>query len=148
MIDDYQDIEKECKEIEKSSENQIQNIKNIFDKINAFHSSIKSLKNNIDSIPFLSNNPFVFLDSSLNNFTNLLDKNQQVIEKWVLKPLNNLMNNIKITFKDNLKRLNDIKIDLSEEKTKLNIKKMNFFIFILKMIKRIIKRKMNLKKMK
>ena len=116
MIDDYQDIEKECKEIEKSSENQIQNIKNIFDKINAFHSSIKSLKNNIDSIPFLSNNPFVFLDSSLNNFTNLLDKNQQVIEKWVLKPLNNLMNNIKITFKDNLKRLNEIKIDLSEEK--------------------------------
>ena len=129
MIDDYQDIEKECKEIEKSSEIQIKNIKNIFDKINAFHSCIKSLKNNINAIPILSNNPFVFLDSSLKNFTNLLDKNQLVIEKWILKPLNNLMNNIKFTFNDNLKRLNEIKIDLSGEKTKLNIKKNEFFNF-------------------
>ena len=130
MIDDYQDIEKECKEIEKSSENQIKSIKNIFDKINAFHSCIKSLTNNINAIPVLSNtNPFVFLDSSLKNFTNLLDKNQQVIEKWILKPLNNLMNNIKVTTNENLKRLNEIKIDLSGEKTKLNIKKNEFFYF-------------------
>ena len=130
MIDDYQDIEKECKEIEKSSENQIKSIKNIFDKINAFHSCIKSLTNNINAIPVLSNtNPFVFLDSSLKNFTNLLDKNQQVIEKWILKPLNNLMNNIKVTTNENLKRLNEIKIDLSGEKTKLNIKKNEFFNF-------------------
>ena len=38
MIEDYPDIDKEYKGIEKSSENQIKIIQNSFDLIDAFHS--------------------------------------------------------------------------------------------------------------
>ena len=52
-----------------------------------------------------------------------------MIKAYVLRPLANLKANIKIAFNEHLKRLNEIKKDLSDEKAKLNINKNKYFNF-------------------
>ena len=126
-MNDYQNIEKECKELEKSSENRIQKIKNIFDKLNAFQTSIKILKEDLIKFPDSSYNQFTFLDESLKNFTNLIEKNQTMFKNYILKPITNLINTIKMAESDRIKRLNEIKNDLSGEKMKLKLKKKEYF---------------------
>ena len=126
-MEDYRDLEKEYKNIESSSKLQIKNLKCIFDKINVFQTSMKDLKERIISIPKLSNSPFEFLDGSLQNFIALLEQNSISIKNLILKPITNLMNSIKENVNDNLKRLNEIKMDLSDEKMNLLIKKDTYF---------------------
>ena len=126
-MEDYLDLEKEYKDIEKSSKIHVQNLKYIFDKINVFHTSMKDLKERITSIPNLSNSPFGFLDESFRNFIKLLEQNSISLKSLILKPITNLMNCIKEGVNDNLKRLSEIKMDLSDEKMNLLIKKDTFF---------------------
>ena len=126
-MDDYQDIEKEYKKIDNYSKLQINNLKNILDKVNVFQSSIIFLNEKISSIPDLSDNPFVFFDSSLKNFQKLLEKNSLVMQEYVIKPLNKLVNNIKEAVNDNLQRLNEIKKELYKESKNLLNKKNNYF---------------------
>ena len=126
-MEDYRDLEKEYKDIEKSSKIHVQNLKYIFDKINVFHTSMKDLKERITSIPNLSNSPFGFLDESFRNFIKLLEQNSISLKTLILKPIINLINCIKEGVNDNLKRLSEIKMDLSDEKMNLLIKKDTFF---------------------
>ena len=127
-MDDYQDIEKECKEIEKSSELQQKNLKRIFDKVNAFQTCMKSLKESISAIPDLSNSPYEFLDGLLKNFSGLLEKNNLMIKSLILRPITNLMNSVKEAFSQYLKSLNEIKYNLSDEKIKLLNKQDEYLI--------------------
>ena len=127
-MDDYQDIEKEYKNIDNISRLKINNLKYILDKVNAFQSSITLLNEKINSVPDLqTDNPFAFFDSSLKNFQKLLEKSSLVMQSYVIKPLNNLVNNIKEAVNGNLERLNKIKKELYEENKILINKKNNYF---------------------
>ena len=129
MIEDYQDIDKEYKILENSSEEKLKNLNNISHKINAFHLSMINLKNDIISIPELSNTPFGFFDEILKNFIKSLDKNICLINDLILKQIKNSMKSFKFVVDENLRRLKDIKDDLSEAKINLINKKDEFYNF-------------------
>ena len=130
MIDDYQDIETEYKKLIKISEDKIQNFNYISHKIDAFNYGLENLKNCITSVPDLSDTPFNFLDDILNNFAKMLEKNASLIKNLITNQINNIIKSFKIVIDENLKRLKDIKYNLSNEKMNLIDKTDKYYNFM------------------
>ena len=116
-------FEEEYKNLEKSSDLKIKNLKYISDKIIAFQTSMAILKDVLIAVPKLSDTPFIFLDELFQNFIKSLEQNVALMKDIILSPLNNIMNTFKKGVNENLNKLNNLQISIIEEKKNLVAKK-------------------------
>ena len=116
-MNDFQNIERKKKIIEKYSNKKIKDIDNIYKIINFFKKSMELLKDNIKSVPNIIDEPLNSLNNTLNNFIELLEKNLALFDHLIF-------NNLNIA-KEKMKQNSIIFNEISKEKKNLKIENNN-----------------------
>ena len=119
-MNDYQDLMNEYQEMKNKINEEYLNLSNADIRIKTFQVGLESFKENAILIPEKISKSYENLDKSTNIFANNLMNIKKYIDKEIIKPLNNLLENTKEISDQNLKIFNEIKISLIQERQKLN----------------------------
>lgn len=129
-MNDYQDLMNEYQEMKNKINEEYLNLSNADIRIKTFQVGVESFKENAILIPEKISKSYENLDKSTNIFANNLMNIKKYIDKEIIKPLNNLLENTKEISDQNLKIFNEIKISLIQERQKLNKTKDDYFKFL------------------